>query len=50
MLEQPYRKGHGSMDDISLFLLREFEEKRKREEPELQHLLRLAALVPSRIS
>lgn len=27
MLEQPFRKGHGSMDDVSLFLLREFEEK-----------------------
>lgn len=27
MLEQPFRKGHESMDDVSLFLLREFEEK-----------------------
>ena len=27
MLEQPFRKGHNSLDDVSLFLLREFEEK-----------------------
>ena len=27
MLEQPFQKGHDSMDDVSLFLLREFEEK-----------------------
>ena len=27
VLEEPFRKGHGSMDDVSLFLLREFEEK-----------------------
>jgi len=26
-LEQPFQKGHESMDDVSLFLLREFEEK-----------------------
>lgn len=26
-LEQPFQKGHNSMDDVSLFLLREFEEK-----------------------
>lgn len=27
MLEQPFRKGHGSKDDVSLFLLRELEDK-----------------------
>lgn len=27
MLEQPFRKGHNSLDDVSLFLLREFDEK-----------------------
>lgn len=27
MLEQPFRKGHGSMDDVSLFLLYEFADK-----------------------
>lgn len=27
MLEQPFRKGHDSLDDVSLFLLREFEDK-----------------------
>ena len=26
-LEQPFRKGHDSIDDVSLFLLREFKEK-----------------------
>jgi len=26
-LEQPFRKGSQSLDDISLFLLREFEDK-----------------------
>ena len=30
MLEQPFRKGHGSMDDVRVFLLREFEEKLRR--------------------
>ncbi|WP_072385721.1 hypothetical protein [Hyphomicrobium sp. CS1BSMeth3] len=29
MLEQPFRKGHNSLDDVSLFLFREFEEKVK---------------------
>lgn len=29
MLEQPFRKGHDSLDDVSLFLLREFQEKLK---------------------
>jgi hypothetical protein len=29
MLEQPFRKGTGSMDDVSLFLLYEFAEKLK---------------------
>jgi hypothetical protein len=27
MLEQPFRKGHESLDDVSLFLLREFQQK-----------------------
>jgi len=26
-LEQPFRKGHDSLDDVSLFLLREFADK-----------------------
>ena len=26
-LEQPFRKGQGSLDDVSLFLLREFADK-----------------------
>lgn len=36
VLEEPFRKGHGSMDDVSLFLLREFEEKLRnpRDRPE----------------
>lgn len=30
MLERPFRKGHHSLDDVSLFLLRELEEKLER--------------------
>jgi len=26
-LDKPFHKGHGSQDDVSLFLLREFEEE-----------------------
>jgi len=30
MLEQPFRKGHDSLDDVSLFLLRELDERLNR--------------------
>jgi hypothetical protein len=29
IIEQPFREGHQSQDDVSLFLLHEFEEKLK---------------------